>query len=157
MMPYPSLPSLHHRPYAGGSPPAGDCPYGRLPSRGRHHHGRRPDECSCERPPLQATSSARRRLAYGHRARRRRPCGRLLPTFGSPCRKLAPCRGGREVVYPCILDPDREDRGGQASSSLAVSTRRISTAKLLQSDLVTLAQREGGEYKVVAKAAAYQP
>ncbi|RWV91345.1 hypothetical protein GW17_00046373 [Ensete ventricosum] len=50
-----------------------------------------------------------------------------------------------EIVYPCISDPDGEDEGGQASSSLAISTRWISTAKLLQSDLVTLIQREGGE------------
>ncbi|RZS20396.1 hypothetical protein BHM03_00052900 [Ensete ventricosum] len=50
-----------------------------------------------------------------------------------------------EIIYPCIPDPDREDEGGQASSSLAVSTRWISAAKLLQSDLATLAQREGGE------------
>ncbi|RWW03078.1 hypothetical protein GW17_00033788 [Ensete ventricosum] len=50
-----------------------------------------------------------------------------------------------EIVYPCIPYPDRVDEGGQASSSLAVSTRRISAAKLLQSDLATLAQREGGE------------
>ncbi|RWV98776.1 hypothetical protein GW17_00038357 [Ensete ventricosum] len=28
----------------------------------------------------------------------------------------------REIVYPCIPDPDGEDEGGQASSSLAVST-----------------------------------
>ncbi|RRT33238.1 hypothetical protein B296_00041411 [Ensete ventricosum] len=62
-----------------------------------------------------------------------------------------------EIVYPYIPNPDGEDEGGQASSSLAVSTRWISTAKLLQSDLATLAQREGGEYEVVAKAAAYQP
>ncbi|RZS24005.1 hypothetical protein BHM03_00057025 [Ensete ventricosum] len=47
-----------------------------------------------------------------------------------------------EIVYPCILDPDGEDEGGQASSSLAISTRWISAAKLLQSDLATLAQRE---------------
>ncbi|RZS25178.1 hypothetical protein BHM03_00058337 [Ensete ventricosum] len=32
----------------------------------------------------------------------------------------------REVVYLCIPDPDGEDEGGQASSSLAVSTRWIS-------------------------------
>ncbi|RWW01606.1 hypothetical protein GW17_00035341 [Ensete ventricosum] len=51
----------------------------------------------------------------------------------------------REIVYPCIPDLDGEDEGGQASSSLAVSTRWISAAKLLQSDLATLAQREGGE------------
>ncbi|RWW19649.1 hypothetical protein GW17_00016281 [Ensete ventricosum] len=51
----------------------------------------------------------------------------------------------REIVYPYISDPDGEDEGGQVSSSLAVSTRWISIAKLLLSDLVTLAQREGGE------------
>ncbi|RWW82830.1 hypothetical protein BHE74_00008678 [Ensete ventricosum] len=50
-----------------------------------------------------------------------------------------------EIVYPCIPDPDGEDEGGQASSSLAVSTLWISTTKLLQSDLATLAKREGGE------------
>ncbi|RZR94100.1 hypothetical protein BHM03_00022720 [Ensete ventricosum] len=50
-----------------------------------------------------------------------------------------------EIVYPCIPDPDGEHEGGQASSSLAVSTRWISAAKLLQFDLATLAQREGGE------------
>ncbi|RWV76795.1 hypothetical protein GW17_00062481, partial [Ensete ventricosum] len=50
-----------------------------------------------------------------------------------------------EIVYPRIPDPDGEDEGGQASSSLAVSTRWISVAKLLQYDLATLAQREGGE------------
>ncbi|RWW40548.1 hypothetical protein BHE74_00054029 [Ensete ventricosum] len=50
-----------------------------------------------------------------------------------------------EIVYPYIPDPDGEDEGGQASSSLAVSTRWISAAKLLQSDLTTLAQGEGGE------------
>ncbi|RZS20573.1 hypothetical protein BHM03_00053106 [Ensete ventricosum] len=50
-----------------------------------------------------------------------------------------------EIVYPCIPYPDREDEGGQASSSLAVSTRWISSVKLLQSDLTTLAQKEGGE------------
>ncbi|RRT63619.1 hypothetical protein B296_00012657, partial [Ensete ventricosum] len=50
-----------------------------------------------------------------------------------------------EIVYPCIPDPDGKDEGGPASSSLAVSIRWISTAKLLQSDLATLAQREGGD------------
>ncbi|RWW07506.1 hypothetical protein GW17_00029112 [Ensete ventricosum] len=52
---------------------------------------------------------------------------------------------GQEIVYSYIPDPDGEDDGGQASSSLAVSTRWISAAKLLQSDLATLAQRERGE------------
>ncbi|RWV80935.1 hypothetical protein GW17_00057708, partial [Ensete ventricosum] len=55
-----------------------------------------------------------------------------------------------EIVYPCIPDPDGEDEGGQAYS-LAISTRWISAVKLLQSDLTTLAQREGGEYEVVTK------
>ncbi|RWW14397.1 hypothetical protein GW17_00021835 [Ensete ventricosum] len=52
---------------------------------------------------------------------------------------------GREIVYPCIPDSDGDDEGGQASSSLVVPTRWISAAELLQSDLTTLAQREGGE------------
>ncbi|RRT31444.1 hypothetical protein B296_00054399, partial [Ensete ventricosum] len=50
-----------------------------------------------------------------------------------------------EIVYPYIPDPDGEDEGGQASSSLAVSTRSISVVKVLQSDLATLTQWEGGE------------
>ncbi|RRT32080.1 hypothetical protein B296_00056630 [Ensete ventricosum] len=50
-----------------------------------------------------------------------------------------------EIVYPCIPDLDGEDKGGQTSSSLAVSTQWISAAKLLRYDLATLAQREGGE------------
>ncbi|RWV88155.1 hypothetical protein GW17_00049781 [Ensete ventricosum] len=37
----------------------------------------------------------------------------------------------REIIYPYIPDPDGEDEGGQASSSLAVSTRWISAAELL--------------------------
>ncbi|RRT53133.1 hypothetical protein B296_00050017, partial [Ensete ventricosum] len=53
--------------------------------------------------------------------------------------------------------PDEEDEGGQVSSSLAVSTQWISATKLLQSDLSTLAQREGGEYEVVAKVVASKP
>ncbi|RZR73278.1 hypothetical protein BHM03_00022262, partial [Ensete ventricosum] len=67
-----------------------------------------------------------------------------LQVAGHPCKGAG--RGhAREIVYPCIPDPDGEDEGGQASSSLAVSTRWISAAKLLQSGLATLAQREGGE------------
>ncbi|RWV88216.1 hypothetical protein GW17_00049715, partial [Ensete ventricosum] len=62
-------------------------------------------------------------------------CGQALP--------LRPGYG--EIVYPRISNSDGEDEGSQASSSLAVSTRWISTAKLFQSDLVTLAQRKGGE------------
>ncbi|RRT73066.1 hypothetical protein B296_00012187 [Ensete ventricosum] len=54
-------------------------------------------------------------------------------------------RLGREIVYPCTPDPDEEDEGGQVSSSLAISTRWISAAKLLQYDLATLVHREGGE------------
>ncbi|RRT55911.1 hypothetical protein B296_00006569 [Ensete ventricosum] len=51
----------------------------------------------------------------------------------------------REIVYPCIPYPNGEDERGQPSSFLAVSTRWISAAKLLQSGLATLAQRDGGE------------
>ncbi|RWW50878.1 hypothetical protein BHE74_00042826, partial [Ensete ventricosum] len=54
---------------------------------------------------------------------------------------------GRILEIVCIPDPNGEYEEGQASS-LAVSTRWISAAKLLQSDLVTLAQRVGGEYEV---------
>ncbi|RWV78666.1 hypothetical protein GW17_00060325, partial [Ensete ventricosum] len=46
-----------------------------------------------------------------------------------------------EIVYLCIPDSDGENEGGQASSSLAISTRWISVAKFLQYDLATLVQR----------------
>ncbi|RRT35529.1 hypothetical protein B296_00055829, partial [Ensete ventricosum] len=72
-----------------------------------------------------------------------RSCQRHPWPRGCPLQRAAATCG--EIVNPCILDPDGEDEGGQASSSVAVSTRWISTAKLLQSDLATLAQREGGE------------
>ncbi|RWV94130.1 hypothetical protein GW17_00043364 [Ensete ventricosum] len=44
---------------------------------------------------------------------------------------LQKCSKNAEIVYPCTPDPDGEDEGGQASTSLAVSTRWISAAKLL--------------------------
>ncbi|RWW44303.1 hypothetical protein BHE74_00049948, partial [Ensete ventricosum] len=66
-----------------------------------------------------------------------------------PCRQrllsLPIVTTSAEIVYPCIPDPDGEDERCQASSSLAISTRWISAAKLFQYDLITLAQREGGE------------
>ncbi|RZS10105.1 hypothetical protein BHM03_00041265, partial [Ensete ventricosum] len=81
------------------------------------------------------------------------PCqGAATPTTGAaaPAGDRAGCGRqpllgnlSREIVYPYIIDPDGEDEGDQASS-LAVSTRWISVVKLLQSDLATLAQREGG-------------
>ncbi|RRT36928.1 hypothetical protein B296_00026260 [Ensete ventricosum] len=58
------------------------------------------------------------------------------PCMGASCPSSLP---SLEIVYPCIPDPDGEDEGGQASSSLAVSTRWISAGKLLLSDLATLA------------------
>ncbi|RZS17676.1 hypothetical protein BHM03_00049849, partial [Ensete ventricosum] len=81
------------------------------------------------------------------------------PLKAAPCRLLplqatAPLQGGlgcsrpppcREIVYPCIPNPNGEDERRQASSSLAVSTRWISIAKLFQYNLATLAQREGEE------------
>ncbi|RWV83253.1 hypothetical protein GW17_00055169 [Ensete ventricosum] len=60
-------------------------------------------------------------------------------------RPAAPVGGLAAHSPPRCVYPDREDEGGQASSSLAISTRWISIAKLLQSDLATLAQRDGGE------------
>ncbi|RWW60580.1 hypothetical protein BHE74_00032411 [Ensete ventricosum] len=67
--------------------------------------------------------------------------------FGSDTTIEKPTAGAShaEIVYPCIPYPNGEDEGGQASSTLAISIRWISVAKLLQSDLATLAQREGGE------------
>ncbi|RWW60057.1 hypothetical protein BHE74_00032974, partial [Ensete ventricosum] len=104
------------------------------------------------------------------RAGRSRPCPRVATPSGllslraiAPCRRALaatnrPYRGvgwpwpvaplqGSLAVAGCPLqlattNPDREDERGQASSSLAVSIRWISIAKLLQSDLATLA--EGG-------------
>ncbi|RRT33229.1 hypothetical protein B296_00044137 [Ensete ventricosum] len=35
---------------------------------------------------------------------------------------LRKCSKTAEIVYPCIPNPDGEDEGGQASSSLAIST-----------------------------------
>ncbi|RRT72362.1 hypothetical protein B296_00014831, partial [Ensete ventricosum] len=61
------------------------------------------------------------------------PCRLALATAGYP---LA---GG--LGRGLAMDSDGEDEGGQASSSLAVSIRWISIAKLLQSELATLAQR----------------
>ncbi|RRT64139.1 hypothetical protein B296_00013544 [Ensete ventricosum] len=93
----------------------------------------------------------------------RRPCRLALAGRGRALRAAALCKGPSrsqpppcrpwlqpaapcgEIVYPYIPDSDGEDEGGQTSFSLAVSTRWISAAKLLQSDLATLAQREGGE------------
>ncbi|RRT40887.1 hypothetical protein B296_00019424, partial [Ensete ventricosum] len=62
--------------------------------------------------------------------------------------ELAGIAGGwlrLEIVYPCIPDLNGENEGSQVSASLVVSIRWISASKLLQSDLTTIAQREGGE------------
>ncbi|RRT33145.1 hypothetical protein B296_00030862 [Ensete ventricosum] len=111
---------------------------------------------ACWRLPLQgALAMVGRPLARGLGR------SRLLLTTGLVVGGRPYMGAGRpsssEIVYPCIPNLDGEDKGGQASSSLAVFTRWISTAKLLQSDPATLAQREGGELEVMAKATAYQP
>ncbi|RZR91502.1 hypothetical protein BHM03_00019605 [Ensete ventricosum] len=59
---------------------------------------------------------------------------RLVVDTGVPQEGGLGCGHRPEIVYPCIPDSDGEDEGGQKSA-----------AKLLQSDLATLAQREGGE------------
>ncbi|RWW38574.1 hypothetical protein BHE74_00056187 [Ensete ventricosum] len=63
------------------------------------------------------------------------------PLAVAALQSAAPAGAALQGSVP-VVDPDRED---EASSSLAVSTRWISAAKLLQYDLVTFAQREGGE------------
>ncbi|RWV96761.1 hypothetical protein GW17_00040504 [Ensete ventricosum] len=99
-------------------------------------------------PPTASMGSARPRPVCRGAAPMEMP-----PTGAEPARG-AVAQGGyqrarlsspAEIVYPCIPDPDGEDEGGQVSSSLAVSTRWISAMKLLQSDLATLAHREGRE------------
>ncbi|RWW36691.1 hypothetical protein BHE74_00058267, partial [Ensete ventricosum] len=67
------------------------------------------------------------------------------PWVADPAWGLAVVGRSSSSQFLLRMHPDREDKGGQASSSLAVSARWISVAKLLQSDLATLAQREGGE------------
>ncbi|RZS11228.1 hypothetical protein BHM03_00042533, partial [Ensete ventricosum] len=89
--------------------------------------------------PLRVATPTGGRALQGAWSQPATPCRQ--PSHGRP-----PLQGAwPEIVYPCIPYPDGEDEGGQASSSLVVSTQWISTAKLLQSDLATLAQREGGE------------
>ncbi|RWV84416.1 hypothetical protein GW17_00053869 [Ensete ventricosum] len=135
-----------------GSCPCGRCYYLRATSRGlaaSPRTGAAPaGDHSCQRSPLQAAAlAARLPLAVAPWAAG--PC-KGTGRGGRPVQRawlqlVAPARGLAEIVYPRIPYPDGEDEGGQASSSLAVSIRWVSTAKLLQSDLVTLTQREGGE------------
>ncbi|RWW09037.1 hypothetical protein GW17_00027494 [Ensete ventricosum] len=77
-------------------------------------------------PPMhRALVTASRPFAGGLGHSRPPPCrwpGRGRPPLQEPW---------PEIIYPCIPDPDGEDEGGQASSSLAVSTQWISIAKLL--------------------------
>ncbi|RZS02366.1 hypothetical protein BHM03_00032417 [Ensete ventricosum] len=139
-------------------PTAGHCcPRAAAPT-GWHHHLARPPSPQARPRALcpQATVTI-----GGHRVAGSFPCRWLLPVgglgrsrpplygawpwpaatawglavIGRPCRGPGPWP---EIVYPCIPNPDTEDEGGQASSSLTVSTQWISVAKLLQSDLVTL-------------------
>ncbi|RZR86762.1 hypothetical protein BHM03_00014016 [Ensete ventricosum] len=120
-------------------PLAGYCPCGLATAR-RAHRRRLVGCCPYGRPPLAGWPW--RVLAMGGRPCMGAGCGwspLLHAAFAAKHNKNV------EIVYPCIPDPDGEDEGGQASSSLAVSTLWISTTKLLQSDLATLAKREGGE------------
>ncbi|RWW61709.1 hypothetical protein BHE74_00031219 [Ensete ventricosum] len=126
---------------------AGGASARRLPSYGRRTRSRPPlagwsRAIVCR--PLAAAPAAWLRVS---RCSRSPICMGALATAAHPLAGgQPPLQGGwPEIVYPCIPDPDGEDGGGQASSSLAVSTRWISAAKLLQSGLATLAQREGGE------------
>ncbi|RZS23772.1 hypothetical protein BHM03_00056753, partial [Ensete ventricosum] len=69
-----------------------------------------------------------------------RPCMGSWPWLATPPRCLRYKNATR--MRRTIL---RDSISCQASSPLAVSIRWISSVKLLQSDLATLAQREGGE------------
>ncbi|RZS04241.1 hypothetical protein BHM03_00034548, partial [Ensete ventricosum] len=162
----PSLPLRRRRlPFPTGSRPAKGRPPLRLAPLPQLAAGLAmggsPLQVPRSRPPLRASCYKRLSpptgcpqptvLAGDASARKRRPLRSPLASLSSwPwLQPAAPLQGAlvaawREIVYPCIPDPDREDEGGQASS-LVVSTRWISVAKLLQSDLATLAQREGGE------------
>ncbi|RWV84884.1 hypothetical protein GW17_00053369 [Ensete ventricosum] len=113
---------------------------GWLPLAGGWQHPCRGALAATGRPCKGGLDVASRPLAGGL-GRNRLP---LAASHDQPL-LLSVLAANAEIVYPCILDPDGEDEGGQASSSLAVSTRWISTAKLFQSDFVTLAQREGEE------------
>ncbi|RWW82003.1 hypothetical protein BHE74_00009561 [Ensete ventricosum] len=83
-------------------------------------------------------------MPVGDRAWWRLPLQGALAAAGCPLQPAWPWVAGPALwlVAPHL---DGEDEGGQASSSIVVSTRWISVAKLLQSDLATLAQRERGE------------
>ncbi|RWV89122.1 hypothetical protein GW17_00048748 [Ensete ventricosum] len=96
-----------------------------LPVAGGYPCGRR--HCPRAAIPLDRHCSLRRHL-HG-----RCPLQAIAPVSGM----LGNLSG--EIVYPCIPYPDGEDEGGQASSSLAVSTLWISVVKLLQYDLATFA------------------
>ncbi|RWW40198.1 hypothetical protein BHE74_00054405 [Ensete ventricosum] len=152
----------HH--FAGWPLAAGDSSARRRPSCWRRAHSRPP---ACGLLPLRVATPCRG-LGRSRSCPRvtvapegGRPLRAATPAGGHPCSRLPPCRWPsharlplllitfaaktQEIVYPCILDPDREDEGGQVSSFQAVSTRWISVVKLLQSDLATLAQWKGGE------------
>ncbi|RRT33237.1 hypothetical protein B296_00050190 [Ensete ventricosum] len=116
--------------------------------RHQHHPHRAIESCS---PPSIVVPSSIIVMSSSNSAHRS-PTAAYSPCSFTTATPIAPCflslnsiRDPLEIVYPCIPDSNGEDEGGQASSSIVVSTRWISTAKLLQSDLATLVQREGGE------------
>ncbi|RWW03999.1 hypothetical protein GW17_00032806 [Ensete ventricosum] len=116
----------------------------------RSGRGRAPPPCelalaTTSRPFAGGLAAAGRPFEMGSLAAADRPYKGAVSGHARLALARASFTAKTEIVYPCIPYPNGEDEGGQASSSLAVSTRWISTAKLLLSDLATLAQREGGE------------
>ncbi|RWW67846.1 hypothetical protein BHE74_00024685, partial [Ensete ventricosum] len=121
-------------PLQASAMPAGGRTYWRLPLQGGFGRGRP--------PPTGGLGHIRLPFAAGLAVGGRPYMG---VGRGWPRLLLVVLAANAEIVYPCIPDPDREDEGGQASSSLAISTRWRFATKLLQSGLATLARREGGE------------
>ncbi|RZS14993.1 hypothetical protein BHM03_00046765, partial [Ensete ventricosum] len=74
----------------------------------------------CNRPPLQGGLAMASRPLVGGLGRSRLP---LAASHAQPLLlavlAVNALNGSTEIVYPCILDPNGEDEGGQASSSIA--------------------------------------
>ncbi|RWW07852.1 hypothetical protein GW17_00028746 [Ensete ventricosum] len=106
--------------------------------------------------PCKGVLAVAARPLVGGLGHSRLPLAANLAVGGRPCLGLAMTGRPSFSLFLLRMHTDGEDEGGQVSFSVAVSTRWIFVAKLLQSDLATLAQKERGEYEAVAKAAAHQ-
>ncbi|RWW53996.1 hypothetical protein BHE74_00039461 [Ensete ventricosum] len=101
--------------------PTGVAPTGASYARGRSH--------MLAAAPARGFGRGRSPPCRGRWSQLAAPCSR--PSMGAGRGQPPLQRARLEIVYPCIPDPDGEDEGGQASSSLAVSTRLIFAMKFL--------------------------